>query len=443
MKSERITKIIPYLFLVIVIAVLFLCFYRDGLGVCEYNWFMTWQDDSDLHIRGRIARTIETGDPFSDHGLIGQYAVINGVERFDPYFRQMGIQGMYASFVQKITGADLEDTVRYTRMLNALLCAVMCGIIALWCYKEFGKLIGIASAVLFAFSPWLTVSARNLYWAMWLMFLPAVLILILLQYDEKKAKYSGILAFFAALVSVFLKCGAGYEFVSCVLVCMEIPYIYYAVKNEWSFKKFIIRAVVCGIGGVAGFFAAVGINLYQCTRLVGTFDKALELMIENISKRTGAFGVEQTNELIIASLNVNPMTVVNTYLFSGEPVLFGFNMFEIIAFFLIMLCVHIATSKGSRGGYIASAVSFIGPVSWMILAKGHSYIHCHINYVLWCIPTVYIMALSGIGTLGALIKEKYAAYTARNKKIALLAVCAVLVMYVVICFYSRGNVRGW
>lgn len=443
MKSERVSKILPYVFLIIVIAVLSLCFYRNQLGVCGYDWFMTWQDDSDMHIRGRIARTIETGDPFSDNGLIGQYAVINGVERYDPYFRQMGIQGLYTSFVQKITGADIGDTVRYTRMLNALLCAVMCGIISLWCYKEFGKIIGIASAVLFAFSPWLTVSARNLYWAMWLMFLPAVITLILLRRDEKKGKYCGVAAFFAALVSVFLKCGAGYEFVSCVLVCMEIPYIYYAVKNKWSFKKFITRAVVCGIGGVAGFFAAVGINLYQCTRLVGTFDRALDLMIENISKRTGAFGVEQTNELIIASLNVSPLTVVNTYLFSGEPILFGFNMFEIIAFFLVMLCIHMASGKGSRGGYIASAVSVIGPLSWMILAKGHSYIHCHINYVLWCIPTVFIATLSGIGTMGAFIKEKYEECKTKNGRIAIVAVCTVLVLYVVICFYSRGNVRGW
>jgi len=443
MKNDRIKVLLPYVFLVIVIAVLSLCFYRNQLGVCNYDWFMTWQDDSDLHIRGRITRTMETGDPFSDHGLIGQYAVINGVERYDPYFRQIGIQGMYASFVQKITGAGLEDTVRYTRMLNALLCAVMCGIVSLWFFKEFGRLTGIASAVLFAYSPWLTVSARNLYWAMWLMFLPAVLTLILLHYDEKKAKYSNILVFFVSLVSVLLKCGAGYEFVSCVLVCMEIPYIYYAVKNKWSFRKFITRAAICGVGGVAGFFAAVGINLYQCTRLVGSFDTALSLMIENISKRTGAFGVEQTNELIIASLNVSPLTVVNTYLFSGEPVLFGFSMFDIIAFFLVMLCIHLATGKGSRGGYIASAVSVIGPVSWMILAKGHSYIHCHINYVLWCIPTVYIMALCGMGTFGAFIKEKYTACTTRKEKAALVAACTVLVMFIVLCFYSRNNVRGW
>ena len=88
---------------------------------------------------------------------------------------------------------------------------------------------------------------------------------------------------------MLLKCGAGYEFVSCVLVCMEIPYIYYAVKNKWSFRKFITRAAICGVGGVAGFFAAVGINLYQCTRLVGSFDTALGLMIENISKTKDIF----------------------------------------------------------------------------------------------------------------------------------------------------------
>ena len=79
----------------------------------------------------------------------------------------------------------------------------------------------------------------------------------------------------------------------------------------------------------------------------------------------------------------------------------------------------------------------------MILAKGHSYIHCHINYVLWCIPTVYIMALCGMGTLGAFIKEKYTACTTRKEKAALVAACTVLAMFIVLCFYSRNNVRGW
>lgn len=440
---KTLNKFMPWIVLIFAVMLLSLCFYRNQLGVAGEEWFMTWQDDSDLHIRGRISRTIETGSPFSDYALIGQYAEIDGELKYDPYFRQMGIQGLYASLVQKITGADLENIVRYTRMLNALLCAVMCGVFAFWCFKEFGIAISLLSVALFAFSPWLTVSARNLYWAMWLMFLPSILMLILLRRDATHKKYSHAAAFLAAMVSVFLKCGAGYEFVSCVLVCMEIPYIYYAFKNKWDIKKFFARAVVSGVGGVLGFACAIALNLLQCKLLVGDFETAVQLMIENISKRTGAFGIEQTNELIIASLNVSPLTVINTYLFSGETVLFGFTMSEIIAFFLIMLCVHVCTKKGNRAAYIASLVSLIGPLSWMVLAKGHSYIHCHINYVLWSIPTVYAMTLSGAGTLFDLIKARYRACAEVREKVATITFPIILGLYIVICFYTRGNVRGW
>lgn len=440
---KTLNKFTPWIILLFTVALLSLCFYRNQLGVAGEEWFMTWQDDSDLHIRGRISRTVETGNPFSDYALIGQYAEIDGELKYDPYFRQMGIQGFYASLVQKITGADLENTVRYTRMLNSVLCALMCGIFAVWCFKEFGTAISLLSVALFAFSPWLTVAARNLYWAMWLMFLPSILMLCILYRDAVRKKYSHAAAFFAAMVSVFLKCGAGYEFVSCVLVCMEIPYIYYALKNKWSAKKFFSRAVISGVGGVFGFAVAVSLNLFQCKMLVGNFETAVRLMIENISKRTGAFGIEQTNELIIASLNVSPITVINTYLFSGEPVLFGFTMSEIIAFFLITLCVFLCTKKGSGAAYVASAVSLIGPLSWFVLAKGHSYIHCHINYVLWSIPTVYIMALSGAGTLSALIKARYRACTDAREKAVTAAVPIILGLYIIICFYTRGNVRGW
>lgn len=440
---KALNKFLPWIILAIAVVLLSLCFYRNQLNVADYEWFMNWQDDSDLHIRGRISRTIETQNPFSDYALIGQYAEIDGELKYDPYFRQIGIQGLYASLIQRITGANLEDTVRYTRMLNAILCAVMCGIFAFWCCKEFGTAISAVCVALFAFSPWLTVSARNLYWAMWLMLLPSILALLMLRRDEQHKKYSHIASFFAMAAAIFLKCGAGYEFVSCVLVCMEIPYIYYALKNKWGVKKFLVRAVTVGVGGVLGFAAAVALNLLQCTLLVGDFDTALRLFIENISKRTGAFGIEQTNELIIASLNVSPLTVINTYLFSGEPVLFSFTMSEIIAFFLIMLCVAIYTKKGSRAAYIASAVSLVGPISWMVLAKGHSYIHCHINYVLWSLPSVYIMALCGVGTLLSLIKARLHSCNGDKEKVAALAIPVLLVLYIVVCFYARGNVRGW
>ena len=433
----------PWIFAVLAVIFMSLCFYRNQMGTAGNDWFMTYQDDSDMHIRGRIARTIETGNPFSDHALIGQYATIDGTEKYDPYFRQIGIQGLYASFVQKITGADLEATVRYTRMINSLLCALMCAVFAFWLWKERGETSAILSVVFFAFSPWLTVSARNLYWSTWLMLLPAVLMLIILRHDAVRKKYSNTLAFILCFVSIFLKCGAGYEFVSCVLVCMEIPLIYYAVQNSWNIKKFFIRAAVSGIGGIMGFAAAVGVNLFQCKKLVGDFNTAVQLMMENISKRTGAFGFEQTNELIIASLNVSPITVINTYLFSGEPVLFGFNMAEIIAFFLVMLCVHLITKKGSEAAYAASVVSLVGPLSWMILAKGHSFIHCHINYILWSIPTVYIMALSGAGTLSALIKEGYTSAKTLSRRIMIIAVPVILALYIIFCFYMRTNVRGW
>lgn len=440
---KKVNKFFPLIVAFCAVVLLSLCFYRDQLDVADYDWFMSYQDDSDLHIRGRIQRTIQTGNPFSDYGFIGQYATFEDGQRFDPYFRQIGIQGLYASLVQKITNSDLDQTVKYTRMLNSLLCAVMCAVFCYWCTKEFGKTIGIMSVIAFAFSPWLTVSARNLYWATWLMFLPAVFMLLLLQYENSHKKYSNILAFLLVFTAVFLKCGAGYEFVSCVLICMELPLIYYAIRNKWTFTKFITRAVVSGVGGVLGFACAVGVNLYQCKLLVGDFNTAVSLMIENISKRTGAFGIEQTNQLIIESLEVSPLKVINTYLFSGQPVLFSYTMAEIIAFFLVMLCVYLATGKGNKASYITAAVSLTGPISWFVLAKGHSYIHCHINYILWSIPAVYLVFLCGADTLCCLVKQGYCNCKTTAQKAVLTASAVIILLYVIACFYFRGNVRGW
>ena len=48
---------------------------------------------------------------------------------------------------------------------------------------------------------------------------------------------------------------------------------------------------------------------------------------------------------------------------------------------------------------IALWFSLLAPVSWMIIFKGHSYIHTHMNFITWHMP----FALLGFGLVGAFL----------------------------------------
>ena len=48
---------------------------------------------------------------------------------------------------------------------------------------------------------------------------------------------------------------------------------------------------------------------------------------------------------------------------------------------------------------IAVWFSFLAPLSWMVIFKGHSYIHTHMNFITWHMP----FTLLGFGLLGAFL----------------------------------------
>ncbi len=443
MKNDRdFKKYLPYILLALCVLTLFFAFYKNCFRAAEPEWFASYQEDSDLNVNGRIKQTIKTGSAFSEYGFLG-YPLENG--EYYSYFRQVGFQGMYASLIQRITGADLNHSIAYTRAFHSLALALLLAGFLFWVWREFSFSHAAASFVFLVYSPWLTVSARNLYWATWLMFLPFILFLLILHFGEKTGKYAHILSFFTALFTIFLKCACGYEFVSSILIAMVLPFIYYAFKNKWGMKKFIRRAFWAGLGGVCGFFTALCLNLYQCFRMLNDFSYSLRLMAENISKRTGFFSIEQTDKIIRESLDANALLILNTYLTQKEPVLFNFTMSDILILFLIALIGALAfdVKRASKALYIISAVSLCAPLSWFVLAKGHSYIHTHINYILWSVPVLYLFALSVFDAVKKMYVQAYQACGGTARRSAAVILPIVLCIYLILNFYFRGYVRGW
>lgn len=443
MKNNRdLKRCLPYLLSALCVLVLFFAFYKNSFRAADPEWFSTYQEDSDLNVTGRIERTIQTGSAFSDHGFLG-YPIENGA--YYSYFRQIGLQGMYASLMQRFTGADLNDTIRYVRAFHSLALAVLLTVFLWWVWREFSASHAAAAFAVTLYSPWLTVSARNLYWATWLMFLPFILFLPLLRFYEKNGKYSHTVVFSAALVTVFLKSACGYEFISSILIAAALPFLYYAVKNKWKIKIFLRRVFWVGLGGVSGFAAALLLNLYQCTRMLNSLTQSLTLMMDNVSKRTGFFGIEQADSIIRESLTVNPLLVINTYLTQNEPVLFGFTASDLLILFLFSLIAALLPPVRRMAGalYVTAAVSITAPVSWFILAKGHSYIHTHINYILWSVPVLYFIALSIFDTAKKMCVQAYRACRGPARRLVVVLVPIVLGVYILLSFYLRGYVRAW
>ena len=63
--------------------------------------------------------------------------------------------------------------------------------------------------------------------------------------------------------------------------------------------------------------------------------------------------------------------------------------------------MFIETKNNFNALIITFWVSIIAPLSWFILFKSHSYIHTHMNFIVWYMP----FALLGYVLLGYLFSE--------------------------------------
>ena len=91
---------------------------------------------------------------------------------------------MLFSILDGVIPLSPREKLRLFHAFTSLLSALSIAAIVLWFYREFG--ISIASVVLGSavFSQWLVVFGRNLWWSMWAFYLPMVVVMHYLIYNN-------------------------------------------------------------------------------------------------------------------------------------------------------------------------------------------------------------------------------------------------------------------
>jgi hypothetical protein len=243
------------------------------------------------------------------------------------------------------------------------------------------------------------------------------------RYRHGTRRFYAIL-FLSAGLFMFVRCSAGYEYISTVLIAAATPAVYYGVKVGRSWKSMVGDVMGIGCAGAAAFTAAV---LLHALLLGPTLAGGLASIGSDARRRTygspGDFPPEYRQ-----SLEVSPLTVLNRYLTSGNTPfgiddtpagphvsLFGlyggrarqalngvladltYGRFLLLfaASGLAALCLWRTPiwDRSLEALLAAAAFSVAAPISWFVLARGHSWIHTHMNFVLWHLPFVNLAVL--------------------------------------------------
>ncbi len=394
--------------------ILFLGFQYNYFGVANQKFFDTFQNDSEALVVGRLVKTSNDG-LFSAHAGLGKYSggvqhqtelYLNNehADNFHSYTSQFGLQGIFYGITDKVLNTLKVKPKNKLEILHgvtsAFIALIFATVIMLFYFE-----VGFAPVVFLLFgigaSQWLTVMGRNLYWVFGIMYLPFLITFASYKYEEIYNKLNFKFFYTAIFLAVLVKSLNGYEYISTVMLAMVSPIVYFAVKNRWSSILTVKRIFITGLFGLFGFFAALGIHITQLYTVTHSISKAWEMILARILVRTYG-NPDNFNPVYAKSLLASVFEVYHRY--TSITVIefkniFGWQHFHAVTFgdllwvFVLVTALSFIKSKSIQNNQnklmalVASTwFSFLAPLSWYTLAKGHSYIHTHINIVLVYLP---------------------------------------------------------
>lgn len=327
------------------------------------------------------------------------------------YSHGCGLQGtMYTGLdrVLRIFSLSLQARMTIWSLIPAFLFWLVILQLADWLLAEFGALGAVLALGGLLSCPTAINGAFSIYWQAWTLFLPVVLSArICRSYKMGRRTLPWILALALALM---LRFGCGFEYVSSILIAMEIPVIYEGIRAPSGQRA--------GWARLFGTLAAVGLAAFGVMFLVwgwqelrhwGSWELVIQDITQTIGKRTGAFAYTGTNELILESLTVPRWKMVWGYL-CWETLLAGQTVLRILAGYAVLCVPYLWIVLSRRDetklrelirSWLVLFFAACAPISWYVLASGHSVIHMFINKLLWQIPFIPLL----LAYVGKMLEE--------------------------------------
>lgn len=361
---------------------LFLNFRFNLFRIIPSDFFNKFQKDSEQLIVDRIIFSAENG-LLSNAGLLLRFGE-NG--QISTYLGQLGFQGFIFGVINNFTFSLLPISFFHS-LVSGFTALTLVGI-----FYNFDKLTKVRVSfllflVILIASPFLSSMSRNLYWVPGTMFLPILLMLVFVQeLINNNSLISKKQLFLLALVFMF-RFSMGFEFTSSILIAGSIPLIFTIKKvSLQKYSLFLMRFLQYSFVSLSSFVIVLLFHVIQKAVHLGSFILAIEEQLYNIAKRSNLIQGIAVESVYIDSLNANFLLVVLRYMMS--PILIVISILSFVTILHIYSLIKNRTqSDSSINLLILSAwLSFLAPISWYVLASGHSAIHTHINYILWSLP---------------------------------------------------------
>lgn len=373
-------------------------FHKNQYKVADQSFFNNFQKDSEALVLGKIAEdkynkstdyyglgfvSIDEKFVYGKNTIDG-YSVIN--ENIEPkdylsYKSQVGLHGYIYSFIfNKLK----IDSINKLKFITSFFSAIVLVVLTLLFWKIIGKLFASIFFTTIFFSPWIVSFSGNLYWVSFLWFLPAIFSFLVFVDIDNKRKYIWLFCF---MLSIFIKSLCGYEYLSTiVLFALSVFFIAPFLENNSISKNRLLKYAVT-IFGLSIFGFLLSISIHSLLRGEGDLLLGLKNIYEqDILRRT--FGGDATKfaPAYSNSLNASLLDVLKKYIFEFNTDLLKGKSGKFFPVLIILNIIILFKTKSFNIKKLNSAMFIVfslAPLSWYFLGKSHSFIHTHMNYVLW------------------------------------------------------------
>ena len=404
-----------------------------GILTLDAGGYPFQYDSEDLAIGAIVAEKYNINDSWVGLGritskyiekeYIGEDIYLNKLDinnnlNFDEYRSQIGLQGSFYATISKFI--DNRYLIEFFRWLNSFLLSVILFTICYIIKIKYNFLMSVIWGLVFLISPYILNFSHNLYWVEFTWFLP-VLIGLVASEDSINFKFKKLFIAIGIFISIFIKCLCGYEYLSTIMIIMIMFVLSDILVNIFTtnmteIKRKLKLFFIISLCGLCGFTAALSVHGYY--RGNGDISTGIHDIYQKDILRRTIVGTENNfnsfNSLIMKSIQVPTIKVVTKYFkpYSENQnfiiKLAGKAFWPLSVVSLIIMIFRLCYRKINRIENIQILslflISLIGTLSWIILAKSHSYIHTHINYVLWFLGYVQMMVYILVSSLLVLKK---------------------------------------
>ena len=308
------------------------------------------------------------------------------------YKSQYGLQGRVFRILAKHISAENVISVLY--LICSIAAAAVFSVIVLLTAKRYNHLLAGCFFAVFWLSPWIIIFAKNLYWVEFTWFVPMAVGLFASWKSRNTA--SRLISYAFAFLSVLLKCLCGYEYISTIMMSLIafllVDLILALMKNDRTAAALYFRAILLiGIMAVAGFVAAI--LIHAPLKGGGSIVSGVRnILSQDVLRSSSGADYNEFGAKYWPAFNSSAWEVLCAYFHFRTAVITGIpgNLFPLLCVVSLCLSGYDALYKKSFSELAMYIVFFISSVSWFCLAKSHSYIHTHLNFVLWYFGFVQI-----------------------------------------------------